>query len=344
VALFTAGQNVIVMQAEGMQHAWIRLFFALLLSWLPWAVATPLVLRWGRLYSPSGWRPFSTWLRHLAAWVVISLSAAAWWAWLDVSLNPLALSAGPGPFVPLWRNTFYDGIAQSLFLYAALFAVSRIIEFRERLVQGQIEKSRLNEQLSKAQLDALRHQIEPHFLFNSLNSVAGLVREKKNDDAVNMIVGLSDFLRKVVEDSDRQHVPLGEEMEFLQTYLEIQKFRFSDRLDVCVNVPKELYAAQVPSFILQPMVENALKHGVSKLVKGGTIRIAAVRSNGVLTLSVYNDGPQLPAGWEARHSGIGILNSRTRLRCLYGDDFSFELRNQAPGGVEVSVSVPFREV
>ncbi len=202
----------------------------------------------------------------------------------------------------------------------------------------------MNEQLSRAQLDALRRQIEPHFLFNTLNSIAGLVREKRNDDAVNMIAGLSDFLRRVVEDSGKQQVPLGEEMEFLQKYLDIQKVRFAERLQLHLDVPKELFAAQVPSLILQPMVENAIRHGIAKRAHGGLIRIAAVRSNGMLTLSVYNDGPRLPADWDENNSGIGISNARTRLQSLYGEACNLSLRNHDPDGVEVSVSVPFKEV
>ena len=267
--------------------------------------------------------------------------AAAWWAWLDESLNPLALSSGPGPFLILWRDTFYDGIAQSLFLYGALFAISRLMDYREHLLEGKIEAARLNEELSKAQLHALRNQIEPHFLFNTLNSVAGLIRENSNETALNMVVGLGDFLRRVAVESGRQQVPLGEEMEVLQTYLDIQKLRFSDRLEVDVDVPEELYGARVPTFILQPMVENALKHGIAKRARGGSVRITATRSSDVLTLSVYNDGPALPRDWETSNAGIGISNARTRLRCLYGTAFDLQLRNSEPSGVEALVSLPF---
>ena len=155
-----------------------------------------------------------------------------------------------------------------------------------------------------------------------------------------MIARLSDFLRHVVEDSDRQQVPLGEELDFVQKYLDIQKVRFAERLQVSVDVPSELFPAQVPSLILQPMVENAVKHGIAKRVQGGAIRIAASRSNGRLTLSVYNDGPGLPVGWEKTHSGVRNLQCRTRLQNLYGDEFDLSMQNQEPGGVEVSVSVP----
>src|SRR6266851_5783132 len=341
VGLFDATQNVVVMRSEGMHHAWVQLFVTLLLSWLPWALATPFVLRLGRRYPPVQFRPLFTWVAHLAACATIGLIAAALTASLEELLNPWAKSPPQEPFVHLWLHKFYNGLLAYLFLYSATLLVSYILDSRDRLAFQQTETARLNEQLSKAQLDALRRQIEPHFLFNTLNAIAGLVREKRNDAAVSMIAGLSDFLRRVVEDSSRQQVPLGEEIEFLQKYVDIQKVRFAERLEVSMDVPEELFCAQVPSLILQPMVENAVKHGIAKRMQGGAIRVSAFRSNGRLTLSVYNDGPRLPVDWDKTGSGIGISNVRTRLQELYGDGFDLNMRNQGPGGVEVSFSVPF---
>ncbi len=341
LGLCDATQTVITMHAEGMHHAWAKLFVTLLITWTPWALATPIIMRLGRQYPPVRLHPLSTWLVHLAACAAIGVVSACWTAWLEVFLNPWANSDAPGPFLLLWRYRFYNNLVQYVVLYASTLAIIYVLESKERLAYQQTETARLNEQLSKAQLDAVRRQIEPHFLFNTLNAIAGLVREKRSDAAVDMIVGLSDFLRRVVNDSNRQQVPLGDELEFAQRYLDIQKVRFADRLQLSVDVPKELFPAQVPSLILQPMVENAVKHGIAKRIQGGAIRIAAVRSNGTLTLRVYNDGPSLPSGWEDSQSGIGISNVRARLRGLYGDAFAFTIRNQEPGGVEVSVSVPF---
>ncbi len=135
-----------------------------------------------------------------------------------------------------------------------------------------------------------------------------------------MIAGLSDFLRRVLQGSTDQQVPLGEEMAFAQKYLDIQKVRFAERLQLSVDVPRELYPAQVPSLILQPMVENAVKHGIAKRAQGGAIRIVASRSDGVLTLRVCNDGPSLPADWDLdgkmARPGIGMSNVRTRLQSI----------------------------
>ncbi len=341
LGLFDATQNVFVMRAEGMHHHWTRLFFTLLFSWLPWILATPAVLLLARRYPPAQWKRLSTWAMHLAACGVIGVFYAAWVALWEELLNPWALMPGPDPFPELWRHKFSSGLLSYLFLYGLILLVNHILDAREQLAFQQTETARLNEQLSKSQLSALRRQIEPHFLFNTLNAIAGLVREKRNDAAVSMIVGLSDFLRRVVEDSDRQQVPLGEELEFTQKYLDIQKVRFAERLQFSVDVPEELLPAQVPSLILQPMVENAVKHGIARRVQGGAIKITASRSNGTLTMRVYNDGPSLPEGWEIGQSGIGIVNVRTRLQSLYGDQFELSMRDHAPAGVEATVSVPF---
>jgi two-component system LytT family sensor kinase len=342
IALFSAVQYVLVIRAEGMHHSWSRLFLTLMLSWLVWVLATPLVLRLGRRYAPVRLKPLSTWLIHVTAFTFIGLVSAAWETLLLQALNPMLKSPPPGPFRTVWIETLCNECVLYVSLYAALLAISYILESKERLIRQQIETARLNEQFSKAQLDALRRQIEPHFLFNALHAIAGLVREQRNDAAVSMIAGLSEILRKVVDASDRHEVPLGEEVQFLQKYLDIQKVRFADRLQVSVEIPPELSEAPVPSLLLQPIVENAIKHGIGQNARGGCIRVSAVRANGFLTLRVYNDGSHLSADPANGKSGVGIANLRSRLRAMYGDAFELSLRNQA-AGVEAVVSVPFRE-
>jgi hypothetical protein len=345
--LVDAMQTVFVMRSEGMHHAWGILFLTSVLAWVVWALATPLIMRLGRRFPPVKPGSIMMWLSHLAACAAIGLTFSAWTSGLDFLLNPYAYTSRSNGFVDLWFNTFYNGILSSLLLYSVVLAVNYVLESRTRLAYQQTETARLNEQLSKAQLDALRRQIEPHFLFNTLNAVTGLVREGRNETAVSMIAELSDFMRRVLSDSNRQEVPLGEEMEFTQRYLDIQKVRFAERLQLSVDVPDELLLAQVPTLILQPIVENAVKHGIAKRAQGGQIHIAAFRSNGALTVRVYNDGPSLPASWETLQPGIGIANMRTRLRSLYGDAFALHLENRETGGesggVEVSISVPFKE-
>jgi two-component system, LytTR family, sensor kinase len=343
IALFDATQTVFVMRSEGMHHAWGRLFVTLFLSWIPWALATPVVLALANRYPPGRWQQLSTWMIHAATFAAVGLVQAAWRAVLDVWLDPWAYPGGPGSFGKNFSNVLYNSLLAYLVLYITVLVVGAMLASRERLTLQQSEAARLAEQLSKAQLSALRQQIEPHFLFNTLNAIAGLVREHRNEAAVSMIVQLSDLFRRLLENSNQQEVPLGQEVDFLQRYLDIQKARFADRLQLSFDVPLELMSAPIPSLILQPVVENAVKHGIAKRAQGGIIRISASRLNGMLTLRIFNDGPRLPDDFERTPPGIGISNVRTRLERLYGDRFDLCLCNQEPDGVEVLVSVPFRE-
>lgn len=343
MGLFDATQTVVTMRSEGMHHAWVKLFFALLLSWLPWVLATPLILRLGRRYPLVQVRSFTTWLRHAGAWAGLSVVSAGWTAVLEALLNPWSPMWESGPFLPLWQKTIYNQLLSSVILYGCIVLVGWMLDSRERLARQQMEAARLSEQLTKAQLNALRHQIEPHFLFNTLNAISGLVREGRNDAAVGMIAGLSEFLRHVLKDSGRQEVALGEELGFVEKYLEIQKARFAERLQVRMDVAKELGGARVPSLILQPIVENAVKHGIAKRAQGGAIEISAARVNGKLTLSVYNDGPGLPADWEGKREAIGLSNVRERLQSLYGDGCELKMANSGGHGVKVTISVPYAE-
>ena len=343
IGLFDATKTVFVMRSEGMHHAWMALFDTVLLSRLPWAFATPIVLRLGRPRPPGRLTSVATWSAHLIACSAIALVTAAWTAALEKLLNPWAYSNDAGPFLGLWRVRFYNGLLESIFLYAAILATKYILDSKDRRLLEETEKARLNEQLAKAKLNSLRRQIEPHFLFNTLNSIAAQVREGKGHSAVNMIAALSDVLRSAIADSNRQEVPLGDELELLQKYLNIQKVRFAERLNVKLDVPKQLLSAMVPGFMLQPIVENAIQHGIAKRARGGTVEISVIHVDGFLTVRVHNDGPALSPCCEETPCGVGISNLRDRLASLYGDVYKFTMQNRDAAGVEVFVSVPFRE-
>ena len=340
--LFDASQTVLIMHAEGRHHAGLPLFGIELVSWLPWALATPLIVRLARRHPIVGGASVRTACVHLAAFAAISAVAEAWSAWLQVLFNPWGNRHWP-TFVDTWSTTLLFQVLTFLIAYALILTVTFVVDARERIAHQITETARLNEELSRAQLAALRRQMEPHFMYNTLNSIAGLVRDERDDAAVSMIVGLGEFLRRASEDSHRSQVTLLEEVEYLQRYLEIQKVRFGERLQVSVEIPAELLRAQVPNLLLQPLVENAIKHGISKRVAGGTVRVAGACHNGDLSLSVYNDGPSLPAEWETTQAGVGIVNLRTRLQILHGNESELQLRCVDPGGVEVVVRLPFRE-
>jgi two-component system LytT family sensor kinase len=339
VGLIDAG-SVFAMRAPGIHYAWVKLSVMLVLSWLPWALATPFVLDLGRRYPPFPVTTLRAICMHVSTVGAIGITFAAWSALLEIVLFPLMQPHPPGPFTDRWRSMIYFRLLISLIVYALMMTITFVMESKQRIARQQTEAARLNEQLSKAELSALRRQMEPHFMFNTLNAIAGLIRDNRNDAAVTMVVGLSEFLRRAADDSNRPQVALVEEVEYLHRYLDIQKVRFAERLQVSVDVPAELLPVQVPNLILQPLVENAIKHGIARRAEGGTIRVTASHSNGHLSLCVYNDGPSLPADWAVTRAGIGLSNLRTRLQILYGNRFELNLRNPATGGVEVLVSLP----
>jgi two-component system LytT family sensor kinase len=331
------------MRHEGMHHSWLKLFFTLTFAWLPWALATPIVIHLGRKY-PFVRKPITAWLIHLGAVIAIDLVASAWATALQVLLQPWMPDFETNPFLVTWPLKFSGGLVPAFILYTVILAVTYVLDSRAGAAAQQTDRARLNEQLSYAQLNALQRQIEPHFIFTTLNSISGLVREHKNDAAVSMIVALSDFLRRVASSSNDARVRLAQEVEFLEKYLQIQEVRFAGRLKMDLQIPDELSEARIPSLLLQPLAENAIKHGIATRAQGGEVRVAASRSDGMLHLSVYNDGPLLDRDGRAVKDGIGLSNLRTRLKLLYGNDFELRLENYGITGVLVSVALPYREV
>ena len=342
LAVVDATHNVFAMRHEGMHHVWMKVFFVLTFEWLPWALVTPWVISLARRHPPA-WKSPQTWLLHLCVVVGIDVVASAWGSALEIAFQPWLPDFESQAFLVTWPLKSYASILPALILYALILAITYVLDAKARAAAQQTDTARLNEELSYAQLNALQRQIEPHFIFNALNSISGLVREQKNDAAVSMIVALSDFLRRVAMSSHNPQAQLAQEVEFLEKYLQIQVARFAGRLKVDMQIPEELRKAQIPSLILQPLVENAIKHGIAQRVVGGEVRVAASRANGELHLSVYNDGPLLDRDGSAIKDGIGLSNLRTRLRLLYGSDCDLRLENYGITGVQVSLALPYRE-
>ena len=321
-------QVVVGMRAEGMEHQWVRFFSVYALSWTLWGAVSPLILLAAKRYPPKGYWPV-----HIAAYSAVALAHGVWIASLNYALQPMGELAYKMVTVHSALSFTYSKLLLDLFAYASVLGVGYTMKAWRRLAER-------DEQLAQARLDALKRQLEPHFLFNALNGIVGLVRDGQNDPAVKMIAGLSDLLRRVVDGKASLETSLAEEMEFLHKYLDIQQMRFASRLRVEIDVPRELSKARVPSMILQPMVENAIEHGIGARVDGGFIRIAATRADDALTMKVENQGPALTMLVE----GVGIANTRARLKNLYGDCANFSIRNNGGGVVEAIVTVPCESV
>jgi signal transduction histidine kinase len=342
-ALFNASQTLLTMRAMGVGKGWLRPFLIVFVSWLPWALATPLVMELARRWPLVRGGIFKALSLHLAAFAAISVTAEGWSALLRVIFNPWH-QISPPTFVDTWSDLLGEQLMTFVIAYALILAVTYVVDSREKMARQMTETARLNEELSRAQLAALRGQMDPHFMFNTLNSIASLVYDQRAEAAVGMIVGLSEFLRRASEDSHRAQVTLREEVEYLQRYVDIQKVRFGDRLRVSVDIPDELLSRQVPNLLLQPIVENAIKHGVSKRRSGGEIRVAGMCRDGALRLTVYNDGPWTQEDLAVAPHRVGLGNLRTRLQILHGGRSELLLRPAEAGGVEVIVTLPLQEV
>ncbi|MBA5605684.1 histidine kinase [Duganella sp. FT3S] len=338
LALFDATQTVVSMRAMGMHHAWLTLFLVTAASWAPWAVLTPVILGLlGRLPLPSS--KLLSWCVHGATCLAVGLAWATWAALLEHATNPYAYAAGPGAFAPLWKGKFLGTVVVDVLLYGAIAALSMTLAAHNRLWHQRAASARLAELLARAQLASLRLQLEPHFIFNALNAVTALIREQKDQEAITAIAALGDLLRRVTDRSQRQFVSMEEEIDFLRKYLDIQRMRFAERLRYQIDVPAELMRAQVPDFIAQALVENAIKHGIAKRARGGEVRVSAACDGATLTLRVANDGPPLPAQPQER---VGLSNTRQRLLALFGEASALTLQNHGRDGVLATITLPYR--
>jgi LytS/YehU family sensor histidine kinase len=205
-----------------------------------------------------------------------------------------------------------------------------------------LKASQLQAQLAQAQLQALKMQLHPHFLFNTLHAISSLMR-RDVDAAERMIARLSDLLRLTLENVGAQETSLRQELEFLESYLEIEKTRFRDRLQVKMDIEPETLDARVPNLILQPLVENAVRHGVAPHAAPGLIEISARLKENKLEIQVRDNGAGLPDARRAQiKEGVGLANTRARLEQLYGAGALFGLSNRDKGGLVVSLTIPFR--
>ena len=336
--LFFASQVLVNRAYRGRPlNFWHTLSVWLICAYL-WAGLTPLILYFSRRFRVERGR-----LRNLLVHLVASLgfSLIQLGAYLAVIsfTDPLTQ-----PFARVFQEFIVTGLHFALLTYWALVALSHATDYYRKYQERELSAAELRTQLAHAQLSALKMQLHPHFLFNTLNSIAVLVRKNSNKEAVNMLSGLGDLLRHSIENIDTQEVPLKEELRVLKLYLDIEQVRFNDRLDVRMQIEPETLDALVPNLILQPLVENAIRHGIGAQSAAGVLEIRAHRDNGMLSLQVRDDGPGiLETGSKRAGAQIGLTNTQTRLQRLYGDKQKFDLSNAVGGGAVATLAIPFRE-
>ncbi len=243
---------------------------------------------------------------------------------------------------PEFRNLFWYNVVDDITgTYIPIVLIAHAVSYYQKLRDRERQTSQLETQLTKAHLRALKSQLQPHFLFNTMHSISALMLTDVCA-ADRMMTRLSDLLRMSLENDGVQVTRLSRELEFVTGYLEIEKVRFGDRLGVTLDIAPETLDAQVPHLLLQPLVENAVRHGIARLSANGNLRILASHDGRSLHLVIRDNGPGLRGSEGAgAKAGLGLRATRERLQTLYGSDQSLEVRNLPEGGAEASVRIPF---
>ena len=344
LGLFEAARLYVNFNAHLHLYSWPQAMLWGLSDLYLWGILSPLVFR------VAGRVRFSraTWLRSLLIHLACALGISVAQVFFDLSVflawdklffhDPTVAGTS---FVALYTSFLRQMLHTAILIYCLIAFVSYATAYYERYRDEELRLANLQARLAQVQLGALKMQLHPHFLFNTLNAITALVHTDP-EAADTMIVRLSELLRITLENESIQIVSLRQELEFLDRYLDIQRVRFQDRLRIEMDVRPDTLDAGVPNLVLQPLVENAVQHGISQRPENGEIRVSAHRAGDMLVLEVADNGPGFASRNAAdRHPGRGLANTRERLRQLYGDAHRFELRDNAGAGLTVSVTIPF---
>jgi signal transduction histidine kinase len=309
-------------------------------DWYYWALVVPLAVYLAHRYPVVGPRR----ARHIALHVAVGIVVAT----LELVVFTATYRAIEGPLgFPTYGSFLFFTTSlwfhYQFFIYWVIVLGVHAYEFYGRYRERQLQSARLETELVRAQLHALRSQLQPHFLFNSLHTIAMLMRERRVEDATDMIARLGELMRRTLDGDGVQEVPLDAELELARDYLAIEQVRFGDRLRVDFDIQEEARRALVPAMVLQPLVENAVRHGISRRPEAGHIRVqAAVDDGRRLRLCVRDDGPGFAAASPATAPHVGLANTRRRLEHLYGADQQVEMSDAQGGGAAVTVMIPLR--
>jgi two-component system, LytTR family, sensor kinase len=345
--LFYFSQNLTQRLVAHNPTPWWRYLVAWLLGAYVWALFTPVILWLGRRFHIER----RNWLRRTALQLLLSAGFSAFLLGLEdlldsrLQLLPSATNDFRGVFAQSLVRGFHGGVLNYWIVLGLQWGVLYYHRYRERsqeVLQIQLRASELQSQLMSAQLNALKMQLQPHFLFNTLNAITVLVRQQRSRDAEQMLGHLSDLFRGVLEDVNAQEVSLHRELEYLRLYLSIEQVRFADRLRVEIEADPAAQEAAVPQLILQPLVENAVRHGIGRSSSAGRVFIQTSRIDGIVEVRVEDDGPGLSANSPSVDKGMGLANVRARLRQLYGEKASLEIENGDDRGAVVTMKFPFR--
>lgn len=343
VGLFMTSQDYLRHSRNNRPVDFFKLLFLMELPFAYlWALLTPMLLRLARRFRIERGRVLRNSLIHVLASLFLSvitmvgISTASNLLFVEPAARRFSLA---GLLFSIY--TYFD---YYILIYWLILMISHAFDYYSRYREGELRASQLQAQLAQAELRALKMQLHPHFLFNTLHSISAL--QLKDIAAANrMIARLGDFLRLALDNSGAQEVSLQKELEFLRCYLEIERIRFQDRLSVNMEVEPQTLDARVPNLILQPIVENAIKHGISPRAAPGRIDIRVKRDNGLLRVQVEDNGRGIGTngtGTRIIKEGLGLSNTRARLEQLYGAGYRFDLENVIEGGLRVTLEIPLK--
>lgn len=331
-----ASQFYLSSSKAGLPVTWTQAVSFSLGDWYVYAVLSIAVVWIGRRFpfTRGQWQRAA--LLHILASIVFSfgyiiLRAAVGTVQAWAAGSPITFSQAASP---LLVKTFQ----YNLWVYWVILAVWHAFDFYQQLHERELRASELESRLARARLQALQSQLNPHFLFNTLHTISALMH-KDVDAADRMIMKLGDLLRMALKNTDVHEVPLRQELDFLSRYLEIEKTRFRERLSVETQIDPTVLEASVPNLVLQPLVENAIRHGIEPHARPGKIILRAQAVDGRLCLEVRDNGGGIDPD-KPRREGVGLSNTRTRLQQLYGPRQNFELQNAASGGLLARVTIP----
>lgn len=309
-------------------------------DWLLYALLTPIVFALGRRFPLHRDRLTRAVPIHFAASIGLCLA----WAAGGTLLRHLLFPPGNQSLARELAGWFLTSLPFGVAVYFAVLGVAHAAAYFLEAREAATRSALLSAQLAEARLDALRMQLQPHFLFNSLNAIAVIIRDRDTTTASRMVEQLGEMLRRVMRSDRPQEVTLAEELAFVRQFLAIEEIRFSDRLRPVFDIQAGLEGAAVPEFLLQPLVENALRHGLAKRETATLLRIQARRVGDDLILRVIDDGPgpETPGGTPPE--GVGLGNTRARLATLYGERASLTLAPLPTGGAATEVRLPYHEL
>ncbi len=303
-----------------------------------WAALAPLIAAFGRRWPLIDERWLLNGFIHLGLGLAVSVIEI-------VSITTIDFAIGinlclPEPFLQHLDHMITPRLVYRSVFYFLILCVSQMLTALRRAHERELRAVALDASLARSRVQLLTLQLQPHFLFNTLQNVIALMNDGSATRATSMLGSLGDLLRRSLANRDRQEVPLAEELEFLASYLEIEQTRHGDRLRLIVSVPAEVSGAYVPMLILQPLVENALRHGIAVREGEAEVTISVRRKLGYLVLRISDRGPGVAAALPGH--GVGLANTRARLEELYGSSQRLRLRPRSRGGVEVSVLLPWK--